>query len=106
MIGNRALDGEPSFVFKSSTHMACLALSMDRNGSGVLSAEYAHIDATHRLCREFKSLTIWTCNPVMRKLLRLAVMEIADENTDNLVKLIQVTLSRHLAQHFVEYFLN
>lgn len=96
-IGNRALNGEPSFVFKSSTHMAHLALSMDRSANDVLSNEYAYIDATHLRCRDFKSLTLWTYSPVMRKLLRLAVMEIEDENTDNLVIFWQ-TLNKMLSQ--------
>ena len=46
-VNSRRLNGEPSFVFKSSLHMARLALSMDTDTDGVLSTEYAHVDATH-----------------------------------------------------------
>ena len=89
-VNSRLLNGEPSFVFKSSLHMAKLALSMDRNADGVLSKEFAHVDATHTRVRNFKTVTLWTYHPVMRKLLRLAVMDIEEENTENLSKFWQV----------------
>jgi hypothetical protein len=89
-INSRRMNGEPSFVFKSSLHMARLALLMDRNTDGVLSTEYAYVDATHTRVRHFKTLTLWTYHSVMRKLLRLAIMEIEEENSDNLCKFWQM----------------
>jgi hypothetical protein len=89
-VNNRGLKGEPSFVFKSSLHMANLALSMDRFSNSVLSAEYAHIDATHTRCRDFKTITLWTYHPVMRRQVRIAVMEVELENIENLTKFWQI----------------
>ena len=74
-INDRALNGLPSFVFKSSTSMAQLAIDMDRDGAGILKKEYAHVDTKHDRCHGFKSVTLWTYHPVTRKLVRLAVME-------------------------------
>lgn len=89
-VNNRGLNGEPSYVFKSSLHMAKLALSMDRHSNSVMSAEYAHVDATHTHCRDFKTITLWTYHPVLRKLLRIAVMEVEHENTENLTTFWQI----------------
>jgi len=85
-INSRDLNGQPSYVFKSSNGMAKLALMMDRDGDEILSGEYAFIDATHTRCRDFKSITLWTYHPVMRKLLRIAIMEVKKEDTENLTK--------------------
>lgn len=83
-VNNRALNGKPSFVFKSSQAMANICLEMDRDGSGVMMDEFAFIDAKHNRCRGFKTLTLWTYHPVLRKLLSLAIMEVEEENTENL----------------------
>ena len=83
-VNNRALNNKPSFVFKSSLSMAKLALEMDRDGDGILKEEYAFVDTKHDRVRGFKTLTLWTYHPVLRKLLCLAIMEIEAENTENL----------------------
>ena len=83
-VNNRALNDQPSYIFKSSVPMARLAVLMDRDGEGVLREEYAYIDATHDRCKGFKSVTLWTYHPVCRKLIRLAIMEIEIENAENL----------------------
>ena len=83
-VNNRALNGNPSYVFKSSSQMAELALAMDINNSNVLNSEYAYVDVKHNRCRGYKTLTLWTYHPVMRKLLQIAVMEIEKENSENL----------------------
>jgi hypothetical protein len=89
-VNSRRFNGEPSFVFKSSLHMARLALLMDKKADGVLCKEFAHVDATHTRVRNFKTVTLWTYHPVMRKLLRLAIMEIEEENAENLCKFWQL----------------
>jgi hypothetical protein len=85
-VNNRDLNGSPSYVFKASLGMARLAFEMDRDGGGVLCNEFAHVDATHTRCRGFKSVTLWTYHPVMRKLLRLVVMDVEKEDSENLQK--------------------
>jgi len=83
-INDRVLNGLPSFVFKSSTNMDQLAIDMDRDGEGVLNKEYAHIDSKHDRCRGFKSVTLWAYHPVLCKLVRLAVMDVEQENSEHL----------------------
>jgi hypothetical protein len=85
-MNNRMLNDSPSFVFKSSLHMANLAISLDSTKDTVLSKEYIHVDATHTRCKDFQTLTLWVYHPVMRKLLQLAIMDIEKENTTNLVQ--------------------
>ena len=57
---------------------------MDLEGTGFLREEFAFIDVMHDRCRDYKTATLWTYHPSMRKLLRLAVMDIEKENTENL----------------------
>ena len=83
-INSRQLNGQPSYVFKSSTEMARLAQSMDRDGNGQMKDEYAHVDATHKRCRGFKTVTLWAYHEISRKLVCLAIMDIENENTENL----------------------
>ena len=68
-------NGIETFVFKSSTAMAKLAIQADRSKSGELHTCFAHIDVKHRRVRDMKTVTLWLVHPVMRKLLRLAVMD-------------------------------
>lgn len=84
-VNNRSLNGEASFVFKSSQMMAEMAIEMDRNNTGSpFAEEYVHVDATHTRCRNFQTVTLWVYHPVMRKLMRLAMMDVEVENTENL----------------------
>lgn len=83
-INCRNLNGQPSYVFKSSLAMAKLALSMDRNSSGTMHREYAHVDAMHDRCRALKTLTLWAYHEMSRKLVCLAVMDVESETTENL----------------------
>ena len=74
-MNNRALNCEPSFIFKSSQAMAKLALSMDKDQNGLMRYEYAFVDAKHDRCRGFKTITLWAYHDVSRKLVCLAIME-------------------------------
>lgn len=85
-INNRALNGNPSYIFKSSKEMAELALEMDIDGKGCLKEEYAYVDAKHNRCRGFKTVTLWTFHPLLRKLLCLAKMEVEEESSENLIQ--------------------
>ena len=79
-VNNKALNGVPSYVFKCSTHMAHLCLEMDRNKNGILKEEFAFVDAKHDRCKNFKTVTLWTFHPVLRKTICLAKMEVEAEN--------------------------
>jgi len=83
-LNSRTMSNTASYVFKSSKHMAQLALSMERDKGKFLSEEYAFVDVKHNRCPGFKAVTLWTYHPTMRKLIRLAIMDVEDENTDNL----------------------
>jgi hypothetical protein len=83
-INSRQLNGLPSYVLKSSKEMVQLALFMDRDGTGLLNHEYAHVDAMHDRCRAFKTLTLWTYHEAARKLVCLAIMDVEEENSENL----------------------
>ena len=80
-IGNKNLGGGTDFVFKSSRQLAKIALAMDVDGpENILQMENAYFDATHTRVYGFKSLGLWVIHPAMRKILRLASMEIRSEN--------------------------
>ena len=80
----RGLNGQPSYVFKSSEAMARICLSLDREGSHPMNDEYVYVDAKHNRCRNYKTLTLWTLHKTTRKLVCLAVMEVEAEDTENL----------------------
>ena len=80
-IGNKNLGGGSDYVFKSSTKLAKIAIQMDVNGEpNLLQLENAYFDATHTRVYGFKSLGMWLLHPAMKKMLRLASMEIRSEN--------------------------
>ena len=80
-IGNKNLGGGIDYVFKSSTKLAKIAIQMDVDGEpNLLQLENAYFDATHTRVYGFKSLEMWLLHPAMRKMLRLASMEIRSEN--------------------------
>ena len=80
-IGNKNLSGGSDFVFKSSRRTAKIALDMDVDGeANILQMENAYFDATHTRVYGFKSLGLWLIHPAMKKILRLASMEIRSEN--------------------------
>jgi hypothetical protein len=97
-MNNRSNNNEPSYVLKSSRSMVQMMCDMDRTKDQSLSAEYAFVDVTHTRCNKFKTLTMWVFNPVMRRLMRLAIMEIEQENTANLTiffTLINEMIQKH-----------
>jgi len=79
-------NGDLTYVFKCSRFQAKLALSMDREEDGLLREQYCYADATHKRCPGFKTLTLWTYHPLLRKLVKLATMECTKENTDAFVQ--------------------
>ena len=99
-VNNRDLNGEPSYVFKSSKAMVELAISLDKDRDGPMRFEYAFVDAKHDRCRGFKTVTLWAYNDVMRKLVCLAIMEAEQENTENLIRFWQ--LLNEMLQDFTQ----
>ena len=84
-IGNKNLSGGSDFVFKSSRRMAKMTLDMDVDGEpNLLQMENAYFDATHTRVYGFKSLGLWLIHPAMKKILRLACMEIRSEHHEEI----------------------
>lgn len=79
-------DGSLTYVFKCSRFQADMALSMDRNGNGLLCDQYCYANATHKRCPGFKTLTLWVYHPLLRKLVKLATMESSREDTEAFVQ--------------------
>ena len=80
-IGNINYGNTVDHVFKSSHKMAEIALQMDVNGEdNILQLENAYFDATHSCVQHFKSLGMWLVHLAMKKVLRLASMEIRSEH--------------------------
>ena len=81
--------GGDSYIFKTSKHHLETALKMDStqrriNGKiSMLAYEKAYFDGMHRRVRGFKTLTLWVHHPGMRRMKRLASMEVDKENADN-----------------------
>ena len=85
-VNDRKLNGQASYVFKMSKIQANLALSMDRDGDGILHGEYCFLDVKHNRCAGFKTFSIHVYHPMLRRLVTLATMECEDETTKTLTK--------------------
>ncbi len=80
-----SLNEQPSYVFKSSKLRANMAINMDRTGDHMLSKEYCHFDGKHDRCKNFVTLTARVYHPVLRRMVKLALMECNSENEENLI---------------------
>lgn len=80
-LNGEGMNENPSYVFKSSTCLAKIALQMDRSGSHYMSKEWVFFDAAHKRCRGFKTFSITTFHPLLRKIIKLATMECKEEDT-------------------------
>lgn len=89
----RALTSKPTYVFKTSTDMARLALKMDNNLNPPLvgmANEDVYLDAMHSRCLHYKTLTLWTYHKGMRRVLCMATMEAERENTESLTLFLRL----------------
>ena len=85
----KEINGESSFVFKTSTAKLKIAQKMDqkvRPGEhrSSLCDEFVFIDAMHSRIEGYKTLTMWTYHSGMRKVLNLAIMDCESENSETL----------------------
>ena len=77
-----------TYVFKTSHYSLELATKMDatrktvRGRPRILSLEKAFFDGMHSQCKGYKTLTLWTHHPGMRRMQRLAMMECKKESTE------------------------
>ena len=84
-INNGSMNNCSDYVFKSSGVMAELAVQMDITGpENILQQENTYFDVTHTCICGFKSLVLWLYYPTMRKIIRLASMDIRTDNTKDI----------------------
>ena len=96
-MNNRSMNGQASYVFKSSRIKAECALQMDKESDGPLAQEFCYFDAMHSRFRGFKTITLWVLHPLIRRMLKIACMEVEKESTKNLV-LFWKTLNEMLSE--------
>ena len=82
----RDINGEPSFVFKTSSKCLELAVKMDQNQPegerSNLSFEHTYMDVMHNRVNGYKTLPLWMYHPGMQHVLDLVIMECQRENTE------------------------
>ena len=62
--------------------MARLAIDMDQNGpEHLLQTEDAYFDGCHSRCAGYKTLALFVYHMAMRRILRIAMMEVKSEST-------------------------
>ena len=77
-----------TYVFKTSRYSLELATKMGatrktvRGQPSILSLEKAFFDGMHSRCKGYKTLTLWTHHPGMRRMQRLATMECKKESME------------------------
>ena len=79
-INDRRLNGNPSYVFKTSSFKAKMCMSMDRNGDKLMCKEYCHFDGKVNHCTGFTTLTASVYHQTLKKMVKLAVMEAEGES--------------------------
>ena len=97
-------NGGTSFVFKTSKHHLETAVKMDasqrplRGKISILAYEKAYFDGMHRRVRGYKTLTLWLHHPGMRRMKRLASMDVKHENKES-VQLFFETFNEALREY-------
>ena len=83
-LNDGTLYDEISFVFKSSKCAAQLALEMDYEdpeNKSCLREEPVYCDTMHSRVQNYKNIIAWVKNPIMRAVMRIAIMEAMNEDT-------------------------
>lgn len=73
---------KPTYVFKSSTTSLHIVLKMDQSKDHFMREEYCFFNGTHSRCHGLKTLTLWTYQPLLRKVVKLATMDCDSENKE------------------------
>ena len=86
-INDGTFNDEVSYVFKSSTCAAQLAIEMDcedPENKSCLPDEPVYCDTMHSRVDRYKNVTAWVKNPITCSMMRIATMEVQNENTHTL----------------------
>ena len=86
----KGINREPSYVFETSSKALELAIKWmkKKQPQGQISAiifKHAYIYAMHSCVKGYKTITMWTYHPGMRRVLHLTMMEAEKENMEMLV---------------------
>lgn len=98
-LNDRKYNGEPTYVFKTSSFKLQLMNDMNRHGNKILSTQYAHIDGKERRCSHFTTITLSVYHPTLLKQIRLATMECEGESAVNITKFWKL-VNEALAEKF------
>ena len=80
-LSNGSMNNLSDYVFLTLTKMVQLAQKMDLDGeTNVLQEENAYFDGTFNRVHGFVSFALWMFHPTLRKVVRLANMELHTEN--------------------------
>ena len=81
-VNNSAMNNLPDYVIKSSSTILSFAIEMDQSGpESILQDEDCYFDGCYSRCKDFVSLGLWFRHPSMRRIVKLARMEIKKEDT-------------------------
>lgn len=69
-------------VFKMSKTAAKIAIDMDKDKDHFMAKEYFFFDGNHKRCRGFITLGCYVYHPLLRRIIRLATMEMTGEDSD------------------------
>ena len=84
-INSKAMNNQPDFVVKSSSKILTIALKMDQDAEeNPLQLEDAFFDGCHSRVTGFILLGLWVQHPAMRRVIRLASMEVRSESTQDI----------------------
>ena len=84
-INSKDMNNSDDYVMKSSKTMLEMALKMDQNGGDDLMKDVdVFFDGCHSRCTGFISLGLWFQQPSMRRILRIASMEVRTEKGDTI----------------------
>ena len=75
-----------SHVFKMSKIAAKIAINMDKDGGHFMGKEYCFFDGNHKRSRGFITLGCYVYHPLLRKIIRLASMEVGSEDSESVQK--------------------
>ena len=85
-VNMQGMNNGPTFVFKTCRGALQIAMDMDidAHGDNPLKEEEAFFDGQHSRVCNFKTLSLFTLHPALKKLVRIASMEVKSESTQHI----------------------
>ena len=90
-INDRSLNGEQSYVFKTSRFKLDLLNQMNKLGNHILSKEYGHIDGKVDRCPGYCTITLSVFHPILQTQIPLVIMEAESESSKCISKFWSLT---------------